>query len=134
MTETRRPLILIYGNSPHLQQVERSLRADPDLRVIQIDPEDGSAAQQLAALGEGVLLYAADAADPALIQAIHTLHPGLATLGLGGRDGQGLVLLGRTYPPPVVAGLALAVLSARDCAGGDFAAIVRSGVGHWHGQ
>ena len=74
-TQSERPLILIYGNSPRLQEVERRLRVAPGLRVIQIAPEDGSAAQQLAALGEGVLLYDADAADPALIQAIHTLHP-----------------------------------------------------------
>lgn len=99
-TQSERPLILIYGNSPRLQEVERRLRVAPGLRVIQIAPEDGSAAQQLAALGEGVLLYDADAADPALIQAIHTLHPGLATLGLGGADGSPDTILAQDLATP----------------------------------
>lgn len=105
MTETARPLILIYGNSPHLQEVERSLRAAPDLRVIQIEPDERSATQQLAALGEGVLIYDAAATDPALIQAIHTLHPQMITLGVGSGEGKEVVLLGRRCSQAVVAGV-----------------------------
>ncbi|HRJ45313.1 MAG: hypothetical protein KJZ86_23125 [Caldilineaceae bacterium] len=104
-TQLARPLILIYGNSPHLQRVERTLRADPGLRVIQIDPDDGSAAQQLAALGAGVLIYDTAATDPALIQALHTLHPAIPTLGLDGAERSQTRLLGRVYPQTVMAGL-----------------------------
>ena len=111
-TQPARPLILIYGNSPHLQRVERTLRADPGLRVIQIDPEDGSASQQLAALGAGVLLYDAAATDSALIQAIHLLHPSIATLGMGGAEGQEAVRLGRTYAPAVAQSLAQTLATA----------------------
>jgi len=108
------PLILIYGDSPQLNAVERQLRARPALQVIRIDPAGETATEQLAALREGVLLYDACAADPELITAIHTLHPRLVTLGLGGEDGT-LALLGRAYPPAVVAGLGevLAALGER---------------------
>jgi len=105
MTDSRASLILIYGHSPHLQRVERRLRAAPELRVIQIDPDERSATQQLAALGEGVLLYDAATADQALIQAIHTLHPRLPTVGLGDNDGQELTLLGRMVAPAVMESL-----------------------------
>ena len=111
-TQPARPLILIYGNSPHLQRVERRLRADPGLRVIQIDPDDSSAPQQLAALGAGVLIYDAAATDPALIQAIHALHPQLFTLGLGGGDGRKQTLLGRAFPPAVAQSLAQVLTAA----------------------
>ena len=112
-TQPARPLILIYGNSPHLQRVERTLRADPGLRVIQIDPEDGSATQQLAALGAGVLIYDAAATDPALIQAIQTLHPAIPTLGLDGAEGQEAVLLGRGYPQAVMTALGIVMTLLR---------------------
>ena len=80
-------LILIYGSSPRLQRAERSLRAATDLRVIQIEPDDDHAMQQLAVVQEGMLLYDVGAVNPQVIQAIHTLHPAMATLGLGGADG-----------------------------------------------
>jgi hypothetical protein len=83
--------------------------------VIHSDPDDSSALDQLTVLRESVLLYDADTTNPALIQAIHTLHLQLLTLGLGGGDGRGLVLLGRMYPPPVVTSLTrtLAALPTR---------------------
>lgn len=86
MTKSRPPLILIYGNSPQLNRVERTLRADPGVRVIQIDPDDPSAADQVAVLREGglregVLLYDPATTDPALIQAIRTLHPEMSGWG-----------------------------------------------------
>ncbi len=104
-TQPARPLILIYGNSPHLQRVERTLRADPGLRMIQIDPEDGSAPQQLAALGAGVLIYDTAATDSALIQAIQMLYPAMATVGLDEAERSQTRLLGRAYPQTVMAGL-----------------------------
>lgn len=92
-------------NPANLQRVERRLRADPGLRVIQIEPDDDNAMQQLAVLQEGVLLYDAAAADPQVIQAIHTLHPRMALMGLDGAAGREVVLLGRVYPQTVMAAL-----------------------------
>ncbi len=81
MTKPSLPLILIYGNSPQLSRVEHTLRADPGVRVIQIDPHDPSAADQVAILRQGVLLYDPATTDPALIQALRTLHPEMSVVG-----------------------------------------------------
>lgn len=83
MVNEPRPFILIYGNSPHLRGVERTLRADVSLRVIHIDPDDPNAGRQVAILGEGTLVYDAESANPVLIQAIQALFPRLATVHLG---------------------------------------------------
>jgi hypothetical protein len=80
---TQSCLILIYGNSPQLSRLERTLRADPGVRVIQIDPVDPSAADQVAVLRQGALLYDPATTDPALIQAIRTLHPEMSVVGVG---------------------------------------------------
>lgn len=86
-THHRPPLILIYGNSPRLIDLERTLRATPNLRVIQIDPDDPSAADQVAVLRAGALIYD-DGADLALIQALSTLHLEMVLMDLGGADGR----------------------------------------------
>jgi hypothetical protein len=112
-THPLRPLILIYGNSPQLIWAERALRAVPDLRVIQIDPDAPNAMDQLRVMRQGVLLYDADMVNPAVIQALHTLHPSVATLGLGG-DERRTTLMGQSFPVAVAVGLgeALRVLPA----------------------
>ncbi len=96
MTKNRLPLILIYGNSPQLNRVERTLRADPDVRVIHIDPDGPSAADQVAVLREGVLLYDPATTDPALIQALRTLHPEMGVVGVGETAGRMLSSTRRT--------------------------------------
>ena len=87
MTKPQQFLILIYGSSPRLQRAERSLRAATDLRVIQIEPDDDHAMQQLAVVQEGMLLYDVGAAAPAVIQAIHTLHPSITLMELNEGEG-----------------------------------------------
>ena len=90
---------MVYGNSPALAAAEQALRAQPGLRVIHIDPAQPTATEELAALGEGVLLYDARTVAPEVIAAIHVLHPRLPTVGLGDRDGRELALLGRMVAP-----------------------------------
>ncbi|MFQ5616230.1 MAG: hypothetical protein ACE5GO_07205 [Anaerolineales bacterium] len=59
----------------------------------------------MTSLQRGVLLYDARTTAPDVIQTLHTLHPRIPTVGLGGENGQELVLLGREYPPTALAGL-----------------------------
>ncbi len=107
-THPHLPLILIYGNSPQLTWAERALRTAPDLRVIHIDPDASNAMDQLAVMRQGVLLYDADTVNPTVIQALHTLHPSVATLGLGGDDRQ-TMLMGQSFPVAVAMGLGAAL-------------------------
>ena len=104
MPPTTPSRILLYGDTLRLAVVERQLRAQPHLQVTHIDPAHATAQEQLAVMEAGVLIYDTLAVDPDVIQAIHTLHPRVVTLGLG--DGGGsLSLMGQALPTTMAAGL-----------------------------
>ncbi|NOZ05251.1 MAG: hypothetical protein GXP41_02710 [Chloroflexi bacterium] len=113
-SEPTQPTILLYGDSLALAAVESRLRSDPRLRVIHIDPAHATAMEQLAALGESTLVYDCRAIEPDVISAIHVLHPRIPTVGLGGGDGRGLTLLGKTYSQQALAGLGVVLWALRE--------------------
>jgi len=78
--------IFLYGNSVLMTGIEITLRANPALNVIYINPAHPGAQEQWEAISDGILIYDRGVTDPQMMQTFSTTHPDVLVVSLNANE------------------------------------------------
>ncbi len=101
-TKTR---VVVYGSSLHMAGIAVSLKADPSLEVVYVDPHAPNARQSLSELSPAAIAF--DLIDPPASLDVALLHeqPGLLLIGVDPNSNELLVLSSQQKQAVAVADL-----------------------------
>jgi DNA-binding NarL/FixJ family response regulator len=87
-----RTRVAVYGRSLNMAGIAASLRADPTLEVVCVDPNSPAALQRINELAPAVIAFDLDAAPSALSISLLCKQPGLLLIGVDSSSNEMLAL------------------------------------------
>jgi len=97
--------IFLYGNSVLMTGVEVTLRANPELKIIYINPAHPGAQEQWAAISDGILIYDRGATAPQMVQAFSASHPDVSMVSLDATENTMRVYAHRRHQAYIAQGM-----------------------------
>jgi hypothetical protein len=97
--------VILFGSSLFLTGIEGSLRAEPGLQVVQIQPDAADECLHREVMDASLLVFNVHEVSPELMQALFKEAPDLALLALDPESDRLLVLSGQVFDGRTIADL-----------------------------